>query len=81
MWGDGGDSSLPSGNRLAPDQVHHHTQAGILGIFVGAAAAAAAKRFLASLSVLDTLQTGICFPDQTSQQTPCDSNANCMNLH
>lgn len=76
MWGDGGDSSIPSGNRLAPDQVHH-TQAGIPGIFVGAAA----KRFLASSSVLDMLQPGICFPDQTSQQTPCDSDANCMNLH
>lgn len=25
MWGDGGDASIPSGNRLAPNQVHHHT--------------------------------------------------------
>lgn len=77
MWGDGGDSSIPSRNRLAPDQVQDHTQASVPGIFVGAAA----KRFLASSSILDTLQPGVCFPDQTSQQTPRNSDANCMNLH
>lgn len=70
-WCDGGDSSIPSGNKLGPDQVHHHTQAGIPGIFVGAAA----KRFVASSSILDMLQPGIRFPDQTSQQTSCDSGA------
>ena len=67
MWGEGGDSGILSGNGPAPGQVHRHTRAGTPGISVGAAAA---ERFLASPSVLDLLQPGICVPDQTSQQTP-----------